>query len=839
MRSPHVLVTLFGAAWCLFLIDAAEAQPWGTVAGTVTESSSGTVLPGITIVVHGTNFGTASQNNGRYELSLPAGRYVLRFSAIGYAPRLDSITVRTDQTTRLDVTLQPARIELEGVTVESETAFQEAGIYKLNGREAQRIPSPLRDGLRALKTVPGVASNNELSSQYSVRGGGYNENLIFINGFEVYTPFRLRKGEHEGLGLVNIDMADQLTLYTGGFPVRYGGKLSSALEVRYGHDADDPPRTIAYLSLLDAGVSNSTSALNGRLRWSLGVRKARPGHLLETQQTEGIYEPDFTDGQGVLVFQMTPTQEIEALGLWTRNRFGLTPTGRQTYYFLGSVLSADYVYRGEESSGYDIRFGGLRLRSTLSARLKAEHAISIFDTRETEALDILGLGSISDVFQDSTGRYFKQVTDVFSQWDQANNRIHVQTWSAQGRWMLQHGRNASEAGWKVHRLQFDDTIQEASFRNYVPSLVFPESLNVHVNPLDHLDPLSFGRPDSIVVRQYAGHEQLNTTQFGVYLQQARDVLPERDRLLITAGLRTDYFAFNDEWTVSPRLSLRYRPSEVWVLNGAWGLYHQQPTYRELRGEPAPGESILDALNHDLKSQRSMQVVLGGEYFHEPTRQYWRAAVYYKRLTNVISYDAERVRLSYSGENDARGKAYGVDLQWHGEFLPGLESRVSYSFLVAREALLPEFQTPSHEGWRPRPMDQRHTASMFIQDYFPGHPDWKLHFRLLYGTGFPYTPQVFEIQPDGTTVQVPQQRHAERYAAYLRIDTGFRKSFDLAERSFVSDLPVTLQLSAELLNIFDVVHTISYDWVPTSGTLAAYIPTRLTPRTFNLSARLDF
>jgi hypothetical protein len=270
-------------------------------------------------------------------LRLPEGAYRIRFSSVGYAPRVDSVRIREELPARLDVTLAATSLELDEVTVEGEES-SEAGVYHVDPARVRDIPGPFRDVFRSLKVLPGVVSNNELSNQYSVRGGGYNENLIFLNGFEVYLPFRPRQGEQEGLGLINPDLARRITFYAGGFPARYGGKLSSALEVEYLEPSADGVSGGAQISLLDAGVHLNGAAGSGRLAWAAGARKARARHFFSTQELKGNYHPDYTDVQGTAAFAVSRSLTLEALGIWSRNRFELDPSNRKTYF---GTVSAD------------------------------------------------------------------------------------------------------------------------------------------------------------------------------------------------------------------------------------------------------------------------------------------------------------------------------------------------------------------------------------------------------------------------------------------------------------------------------------------------------------------
>jgi outer membrane receptor protein involved in Fe transport len=309
-----------------------------------------------------------------------------------------------------------------------------------------------------------------------------------------------------------------------------------------------------------------------------------------------------------------------------------------------------------------------------------------------------------------------------------------------------------------------------------------------------------------------------------------------DQVTITAGLRSDYFSFNDELTWSPRVTIVYQPRSSLTLTSSLGIYHQAPGYKEFRGTPSA--DLEGSINRDLKSQRSMQIVAGGEWFFPSRRMFLRAEGYYKDLSNLISYDVQNVRLTYSGENDSDGYTYGFDLQVRGEFVPGLESWLNYGFLVSREIFRDEFVTEFNEGTIPRPSDQRHTISLFLQDYVPGNDTWKLHMRLLYGSGLPYTPPVPGPTVGNIQAQVPGPRNSARYPAYQRVDMGVTKLIELSPKS-IGPNPVHLELTAELLNVFNMTNTVSYTWVANASGIWSRIPTRLTPRTFNVRLRLTF
>ena len=798
----------------LFLPSSALAQTWGTVTGTVTEDGNDTTIPGVTVLVAGTNFGTATNADGRYSLRVPAGRYALRFSAVGYTTRRDSVVIRDDATTELNVTLTRSVTEMDEVTVEGERS-REAGVYRVDPQDVQNMPTPFKDGLRALKTVPGVATNNELSQQYSVRGGGYNENLIFINGFEVFLPFRPRQGEQEGLGLLNPDLASDITFYTGGFPARYGGKLSSALDVRYTQPDDQPLNGSASISMLDASVHAQSSALDNKLSWTAGIRRAQPGRFFGTQDLKGDYDPQFTDVQGFATYDVSERVSLEVLGIHADHQFALQPTERETYFGMISLnpdVPSDLnvlwsQLNGAREDGYTTTFGGTRLHTDVSSRLRISHDLAYFRTEETENFDITGDAQIFAV--NATNGDWVQQEGRSRNVNFADNRVEVQTLTGGGRYQYLLDRHALESGWHVRGMRFDDQLNE-------------QTVIEDVN----------GEEPDIVVHDLKDRAALDEVQVGLYAQDAFDVLPERDRLIVTTGVRSDYYSLNDEWTVSPRLSARFAYSDRLTLNTSLGLYHQKPTYRELRGTPANDETIEESINRDLKSQRSLQAVLGGEYFFPQRRLYLRAEGYYKDIDNIVSYTIDDIRVEYSGENDASGYIYGLDLQLRGEFVPGLESWFNYSFMVARETFDEQFQNEYNQGTLARPTDQRHTFSAFIQDYVPGDKTWKLHMRMLYGSGLPYTPPVPGPQaPDGTRIRVPGPRMSGRLPAYRRVDLGATKEIDVSS----GQQPVTLDLTLEVLNLFDMDNTVTYTW---QGDWSR-VPKRLTPRTLNARARLTF
>ncbi len=816
------------ALTALLLAAPVRAQTGGEVAGRVTEAGTSLPVAGATVLVVGTNYGTAAGADGTYRLRIAEGRYALSFRAVGYAPRTDSVTVRRRQVLTLNVTLAAVDVEVSGQEVIGDRE-EAVGVTAVDPRTAENIPNPLNDVMAAPKVFLGVTSNDETSNAYSVRGGGYNENLYFLDGFEVYRPFRTTQGEQEGLGLINGDLASAITLYAGGFPARYGGKLASALDITYGRPTG-PLTGSAYTSTLDAGAVLRAGALNDRLGVAVAARTARASSFFGSKELKGVYEPDFRDAQGVVDLDLADGHAVRAIGLLARHRFRLEPSQRRTTFgvFPDNIQTVAEDYTGERTSGYDVRFAALRLSDRLAPWLRVEHEASFFETDEVERDSVLGgviLSGVIDVNEDPLDPANQIEQGSAQQFDFADNQIRVATLTGGGSYRLALGRlpggpHAVEAGWQLRRLQFRDRLFE------VYTLAGQDAAT--------------GEPLAFTADSLNDAVDVTTGQASLWLEDAAELMG--GRLVVAAGVRADHFAFNDEWTVSPRLSARYRLSEQTTFSGALGTYYQAPTYRELRGEPLPGANRLPALNTGLRSQRADLLTFGAEHFFTSVRFGLRGEAWYKRLSDLISYEVENVRVLYSGVNDSEGYAYGLDVQLRGEFVPGLESWVNYGFLQTREGFLPAFVDGTrNDGSIPRPTDRRHNFAMFVQDHVPGDDSWTLHMRALFGTGTPFTPPALDLERIEEGVVFERGPRASlRYPEYFRFDMGASKT---ARLGTVGGRALALRATAEVLNVFDMKNTISYSWVtrtrPGVGRFFEGVPTRLTPRTVNVRLRLDF
>ena len=832
-----MLVRFRSLATVFFVLCAAgaSAQVPGEIAGRVTEAGTGSAVAGATVLVSGTSFGTATDADGRYSFRIPEGTYPVQVSFIGYQTVRDTLRVRRGATTRFDARLVVAVGDLGDVDVVGD-AERGVGISRLDPRTIRDMPLPVADALRGVKTELGVTSSNELSNSFSVRGGSYDENQFFIDGFEVYRPLRISQGEQEGLGLVNGDLASRLTLFAGGFPVRYGGKLASVVDASYTAPSGAVAGT-AYVSTLDAGAQLGGGLAPG-VRLAVAARSARPQRFFAGQELEGSYDPEFRDVQSVLDWQLTPSQTLRGIGLYARHRFRLAPQQQETTFgiYPNLIRTVARDFQGLEEDGYDIAFGGLLLTSQFGDAASAEHRVSVFDIDEFESYDVTSRSTLFRREQRPEGSQtdFDRILDgQVVQSDSAGNTIRQTVVTAQGRYLARLGDHGVEAGWQARGLRFDDRINE-------------------LNTASGRD--GSGAPVTVELRRIVADTTFASFQGALWLEDAW----RRGSVTVTPGLRADYFAYNNELTLSPRLGVTWAaaPQTTWAASA--GVYHQAPTYRELRGDPEPGVAAFRTLDGDISSPSALQAVVGVDHFFVSRRLALRAEVYGKRFRDLISYDVENVRVVYSAENDSEGYAAGADVQLRGELVPGLESWVNYGFLLTEERFytpaIPDgplgepvaarFAARGGGAWIPRPTDRRHNLSMFVQDYVPGDDTWTLHIRTLFGTGLPATPPARDAERsplDAISAFTDGPRNSLRLRpSYFRFDLGATKRLNVGTSP--TGGPLELLATVEVLNMFDQTNTVAYSWVEQyQGDRRRFtaVPTRLTPRTLNVRVRMDF
>lgn len=819
------------------------------VTGIVTDAVSERPIELATVYIKGTNAAVESSINGRYQIRTPANEdFILIVTRIGYKEVEIPVAALPPRSSRqIDVALAPADSDLEVIVRES--SIEEAGLIREEVTQLRLLPSTTGNLESVLPHIAlGVSSGTggELSSQYNVRGGNYDENLVYVNDFAIYRPQLIRAGQQEGLTFPNIDLVRDLSFSSGGFEARYGDKLSSVLDVKY--KRPDSLRASVGMSFL-GGSAHIEGSLNPhkdsyrRLRYLVGARYKTTRYLLGTLDVKGEYTPDFADIQAYVTYDLSKDLQLGVIGNFNQSIYRFVPTERSTAFgLINLALELFSVFDGQEIDDFTTSMGGVSLtylpeRSRNPFFLK--FLASGFQSQEDETFDIIGAYSLRQIDSDLGSDNFGEVLSELGNGTQqqfVRNFLTLNIFNAElkGGLELQKEHDSNQVT-SSHFLQWSLKAQN-------------EQIDDKINEWERLDSAGYSLnydPNEVLLRSVLKTKNtLNSLRFSAYLQDTytfrRD---ESHEFKLSLGARASYWDLNEELLISPRAQLLYKPlakGKDISYRLAGGLYMQPPFYRELR---RPDGTI----NTDLKAQKSFHIVGGLTYdFYlgrrNPKKFRLITEAYYKELWDMVSYEIENVRIRYSGENDASGYAYGLDLRLNGEFVPGAESWINLSFLKARESLngvehlRREIGQPDSTvvGDVPRPTDQFMTLSVFFQDYLPQNENFKMHLNVTVGTGLPF----------GLLDNNRVYRNTYRFDPYHRVDVGF--SFLLWEsarraakpKHFLSFTRSTW-LSLEVFNLMQVQNQAGNTWIKTIFNQQYAIPNFLTSRRINLRLKMDF
>jgi len=793
-----------------------------TISGLITDEENN-ILPSVNISVLGKSIGVISKTDGLYSLTIPANRsVVIGYSFIGY--HIEKIRIpmlKKGQTYTLNIQLQSSSTLLDDVIVTDQKSRKKS-FSRIKPKHVSVLPGN-SGGIEAiLKTLPGVSSANELSSQYSVRGGNFDENLVYVNGIEVYRPFLVRSGQQEGLSFVNTDMVGSIQFSAGGFEAKYGDKMSSVLDITYKR----PRETAASLQLSMLGGSGHIEGTNknGRLSYLIGARHKTSKYLFNAMDTKADYIPKFSDLQAFINYELNTDWQISFLGNISKNEYTMIPKNRDTDFgTINEALKLRIYFEGQEVDKYETFFGALSTTYQPSTELNLQFTTSAFQTFEQENFDILGeywlyqlennLGSdeFGDVaFDRGVGKYINHARNSLN--------ARVLNFSHKGN----YNKEAIKVDWGF-RMQKEEIEDKISEWNLIDSAFFN-----FPHPDDAIGD-SISNPNQQIVMSELLKTQINLSSYrnSGYMQVSKDI----GNLTINAGTRGSYWTYNEELLMSPRASLAYAP--VWekdvVFRAASGIYYQSPFYKELRTPEG-------TLNSNIKAQKSTHYVLAADYlFYKWGRPFkWITEVYYKDLENLIPYKVDNVRIQYLANDLSNGYATGIDIKVNGEFVPGVESWASLSVMKTAEDIVGDTKIDANgntveAGFIPRPTDQRVNFSMFFQDYIPGKPKYKMHLNLIYGTGLPFGPPNGEKHQD--VLRIPN---------YRRVDIGFSAVLKAADKKSKLKWLNTFNsiwVSAEVFNLLDINNTVSYLWVADVGGREYAVPNYLTAR--QLNAKLIF
>ncbi len=802
----------------LFFTVTLKAQDFATLYGTISDTT-GYSVGFASVSIPNTRFSTVADRFGRYELKVPAGEQTVYVSCVGYESYQTRIMVQPGERKKLDFTLQELVEKLDEVKVINRSD-NTGTLQRINTRTLGSMPNATGNIESLIKRLPGVASNNELSSQYSVRGGSFDENLIYVNNVEIYRPVLIRSGQQEGLSFVNPDLVGSLKFSAGGFDASYGDKMSSVLDITYKRPTEN--QGSATLSFLGANLHYEGISKNQRFRHLTGIRYKTTQYLLAGLDTRGEYRPQFFDLQTYLTYDISKKLELSFLGNISQNLYQFIPTEREIDFGTFQLpLRAQIFYEGQEKDNYKTAAGAIGLNFHPNEQNNFKFIVSGYSNNEAETFDLLGEYNIGQI--DYNNRDSIQKIGVGGFLNRARNFLDIQIVSTN--FLANHtfGKNKLKYGITFQHEAITDRLSEWEIIDSA-GYIFPYN--------DH---------EINVSNRRKSENQISSNRIMGYVQYTRELQVGEETFFINAGIRSHYWTLNKENILNPRFSLSYKPS--WqnrlLLYFSTGYYNQPAFYKELRNEK--GE-----LNKQIKAQTSLNYLLGADYLFYAWSHPFKITVegYYKKMDNLIPYRIDNVRTIYAGMNMARGYAKGIDLKLNGEFVKGTESWLSISVLETREDIKGDYYSlPSkpdtiiYPGYYSRPTDQLLNVNLFFQDYLPRYPSYKVYLSIHYGSALPVT---FPLSNRWDDVH-------KLLPSYKRVDLGFSKIVKSeGEQTPYSVINIfkEIAISAEIFNVIGVNNTASYMWIKTFAAqegIPGYfaVPNYLTPRRLNIKVVAKF
>ena len=766
----------------------------GVVSGTVVDSLNNPVN-GVHIKVEDSDIIFNTNSEGKFSFELKKNRYTLTFTHVEFRTETREVNFKKYAQINFDIHLTYKTTVLNTVEVEEEKSRETevSGMENIDAKNAQNMPSATGDFNKILSTLPGVTSNNELSSTYSVRGGNFDENLVYVNGIEVYRPFLVRAGRQEGLSFINPDLVDNIEFSAGGWQAKYGDKLSSVLNIDY--KKPDEKRAVINLGLLGGSVSLEGKKEEKQLTYIVGVRHKNTKYLLGSLETKGQYLPKFTDVQAYINKTLSNNRtNIGLLIATAHNRYLTVPEMRQTDF--GTIQTSfrlNVAFEGREILKYDTYQAGLNLSHVFSDNFKSYLITSVVSTSERENFEIEGGYRLCDLSTNPSSNNFDEcvlVRGIGTNYNFGRNSLDASVVSIEQKNEVYVGDHLLEFGFKWGQENIDDKLQEYAF---IDSADFSTITESRKNEID------------LNSQRLSGYVQ--------YSKQSRDSVHS-----VSAGVRLNYWNVSKQLLISPRINYLLRPNGSSNTNYrlAVGVYQQPPFYRELRDRSGN-------INFNVKAQKSVHFIGGlDHYFSAWGRPFkFTTEAYYKKMENINPYDVDNVRIRYFASNNTNAFATGIDFRVNGEFIEGTQSWFSLGLLNTKEDI------PNDGlGYIRRPTDQRINLGIFFEDHFPNDPSTKGNLNMLFGSGLPFGPP-----------RRDDLRNAFPGDEYYRVDIGFSKSLIFNSKSKIT--PNSLWIGLEILNLLGADNTISYTWIKDVANNQFAIPNSLSARFLNLRVRAEF
>ena len=773
------------------------------------------------------DFGTSTDKRGYYEIRIPIKTSItLEFSHVGYKSLTKDFYAKKRIVIRFSPILKSENEILDEVVIKNE--IKEAqGITTIKAEKIKRIPGANSGIETLLMTLPGVSNNNELSTQYNVRGGNFDENLVYVNGIEIYRPFLIRSGQQEGLSFVNSSMVQNINFSAGGFQAKYGDKLSSVLDISYRKPTEFGAEIEA--SLLGGSITLEDVYLENRLSAIIGLRYRDNSLFVNSKQIETNFKPRFTDVQSFVSFKHSENLTFNFLGNFSLNNYDYQPVTRRTRF--GTVtdpLELIVFYDGQEQDTYLTAFGALSADYQVNNDFKLTTTVSAFNTQEEEYFDIAASYNLGEVDANIGSESFGDVTfseGIGSQLNHSRNDLDALITNVQIRGNYKKDEHQINFGIKYQSEDIKDRIREwevidsagFSIRPLNVGFINDQPYNPYIGPI-------------VPFQNIRTQNNLTINRFSGFFQYSKKGFIGDHKIWLNVGVRGQSWSVKsnqnptvNQFIVSPRAQFAIKPD--WekdiLFRISGGIYSQPPFYRELRG-------FDGAINPNVKAQNSVHLVIGNDYSFTMWNRPFKLTTefYFKNLTNVNPYTVDNVRIRYQATNNTKAYATGFDVRLNGEFVPGNESWVSLGFLKTEENI-------DERGYIARPTDQRFKLGILFQDYVPNFPDLKAYLNLVYNTGV----------PGGAPAYADTYSFQNRLRDYRRADLGILYVFtDVNKRYSKGWLSQFKELTAgiELFNMFDIQNSITNTWVRDVATKNQFgVPNYLSGRILNFKLGISF
>ena len=772
--------------------------------------------------------GTTTNINGFYLLKIPAKRDVeIRISHLNYKFIKATFNLKNGEELEFNPILKDNYEQIETVVITGSKRKELEGITTISPQIIRTIKGAQPGVENLLKTLPGVNITNELSTQYSVRGGNFDENLVYVNEIEVYRPFLVRSGQQEGLSFVNTDMVQNLDFSAGGFQAKYGDKLSSVLDITYRTPIGFGVR--ADVNLLGGSITTEAVSKNSKFSAITGLRYRDNSLLVKSKETETNFNPTFADAQTYLTYRFSDKFHLSFLGNLAINGYQYEPTTRQTNFgTLDNPIALLVFYDGQENDKYQTYFGALKGSYFVNENLTLKLIASSFHTTEQEYFDILAqyrLGEVNSNIGDENLGEVEFSEGIGSQLNHARNDLDALITNIEHKGYLKSEDNNFEWSIKYTNEDIRDRIVEWEVIDSAGFLINPPNLDQFNN-----QPYTADQGPIVPFKNIRATNSTQLNRIQAYGQWNRRSMLGNHEVYANIGVRYhgwsvkgDGIANNSQSVISPRIQLAIKPdwNKDMLFRLSGGLYYQPPFYRELRDSNG-------MVNSDVKAQQSVHLVVGNEYSFKMWDRPFKliSEAYYKNLTDVNPYTVENVRIRYAAANNTKAYAYGLDVRLNGEFVPGTESWFSFGYLKTEENI-------NKQGYIARPTDQRLKFGILFQDYVPKLPKMKMYLNLVYNTGVPGGSPSY-ASPYDYQNRLPDYKRADVGMTYVIIDSN-KKGGKKWQKRFKE-----LSVGLEIFNMFDVQNSITNTWVRDVYSKRQYsIPNYLTPRVFNLRLGMRF